>query len=36
MEKFQTPRIIENILRSFTKEGGQTIVDEDKNSKPGI
>ena len=36
MENFQTSPIIEIIGRSYTKGGGQTINDEDANSKSTI
>ena len=36
MEKFQTSPIIEIFGRPYTKGGGQTINDEDTNSKSTI
>ena len=36
MENFQTFPIVEIFGKSYTKGGGQTINDEDTNSKSGI
>ena len=36
MENFQTSLIIEIFGRSYTKGGGETINDQDTNSKSGI